>query len=309
VTPRAWYREFVPCAALRPHVYALFAFGPERPGAPLSRPLLREVAFHDAMAWAPQLADGDVSIRFEVGRTCDATGRWRTDGAALGETVIGPMSGVGRTSALDAAETVGAWFRPGRASRVLDIPIAELVDGTVAVGDVWRSRDGWLSSELAGLSDAQRLDRLEAVLLARVRPSRRNASLDVEGLAASALRRPARATVDGMARAAGVSRQHLAREFRAHIGVGPKLYLRLARFHGLLAHAGAGDTVDWAGAALDLGFADQSHLIAESRRFSGLTPRELAARDWFHPFIERAKASRPRRLLNGRHFGGGIDVG
>jgi hypothetical protein len=35
-------------------------------------------------------------------------------------------------------------------------------------------------------------------------------------------------------------------------------------------------------------------MIAECRRFSGLTPQSLADRDWFHPFIERAKArSRP----------------
>jgi AraC-like DNA-binding protein len=53
-------------------------------------------------------------------------------------------------------------------------------------------------------------------------------------------------------------------------------------------------TIDWARVALDMGFADQSHMIAECRHFSGLTPQSLADRDWFHPFIERAK-SRPRR--------------
>jgi AraC-like DNA-binding protein len=44
-----------------------------------------------------------------------------------------------------------------------------------------------------------------------------------------------------------------------------------------------------------MGFADQSHMIAECRRFSGLTPRSIADRDWFHPFIERAKSRRRRR--------------
>jgi hypothetical protein len=30
-------------------------------------------------------------------------------------------------------------------------------------------------------------------------------------------------------------------------------------------------------------------MIAEFREFTGLTPQSLASRDWFHPFIERAK--------------------
>jgi AraC-like DNA-binding protein len=62
----------------------------------------------------------------------------------------------------------------------------------------------------------------------------------------------------------------------------------------VLAHANARVTIDWARVALDMGFADQSHMIAECRQFSGLSPQSLADRDWFHPFIERAK-SEPRR--------------
>lgn len=54
-------------------------------------------------------------------------------------------------------------------------------------------------------------------------------------------------------------------------------------------HESAGEPVNWAQAALELGYADQSHMIAEYRRFSSLTPEMLASRRWFHPFIERAR--------------------
>ena len=294
-SPFAWYREFVPCEALRADVYALFSFVPGPALAPASCSVLREVAFRKTIVCAPQFADGQVSIRFEVGQTCDVEGRWRADSNAFGETVIGPMSGVGRTDGLDFSETVGAYFRPGCASRFFDIPLSDLADTAVAVGDVWGTGGSRLSSYLADLNEAGRIDRVESILLARLRhrPSR-TGSLDVERLAASVLGRAGRVTVDGMARAAGVSRQHLSREFRARIGIGLKLYSRLARFESVLAHASARATTDWARVALDMGFADQSHMIAECRQFSGLTPQSLADRDWFHPFIERAK-SRPRR--------------
>lgn len=294
-SPFAWYREFVPCEALRADVYAFFSFVPGPALVSPSRSLLREVAFRKAIVCAPQFADGHASIRFEVGQTCDSEGRWRADSNAFGETVIGPMSGVGRTDGLDLSETVGAYFRPGCASRFFDSPLSDLADRAVAVGDIWGPRGSPLSSKLADLNEAARVDCVESILLARLRHRHeRTRSLDVEGLAASVLRRAGRVTVEGMARAAGVSRQHLSREFRERIGIGPKLYSRLARFHSVLAHASARVTVDWARVALDMGFADQSHMIAECRQFSGLTPQSLADRNWFHPFIERAK-SRPRR--------------
>jgi AraC-like DNA-binding protein len=53
---------------------------------------------------------------------------------------------------------------------------------------------------------------------------------------------------------------------------------------------GCGDGMDWAQAAVEGGYADQSHMIAEFRRFSSLTPQMLARGKWCHPFIERAKA-------------------
>src|SRR6185295_2939861 len=88
---------------------------------------------------------------------------------------------------------------------------------------------------------------------------------------------------------AGVSRQHFSRQFRECLGISPKLYCRLARFHSGLAHAHAQGKVDWAETALDLGYADQSHMIAEFRQFSALTPQALVSGHWFHPFIERAR--------------------
>lgn len=288
--PTAWYREFLPCDALRADVYSLFSFGPGPRVTSSTRPLLREVALHDTIGCAPQLADGQVSIRFELGRRCDPEGRWRSDSQAVGGTVVGPLRAVGRTTALDLSETVGAYFRPGRASRFFDIPVSELTDAAVTLDDIWGGPGLRLASGLADLSDAARLDRLQSVLLAARRHDRQRAALlDIDGLAATVLRRSGRITVDDLAGAAGVSRQHLTRVFRERIGVAPKLYGQVARFQSVLAYAGARDSVDWAVVALEAGFADQSHMIAECRRFSGLTPQSLADHDWFHPFIERAR--------------------
>jgi AraC-like DNA-binding protein len=232
-----------------------------------------------------------VSFSFELGQTCDVDGHWYVDSRAQRGTVIGPLREVGRTRGFDLPQTVGVFFRPARAAPFLRVAISHLTDRTVAIDDVWGTAGSRLPSELCELDEARRIDRLESVLLTRLSRGRvPAATFDVEGLAAKVLRHKGRVTVDAMARAAGVSRQHLSREFRERIGIGPKLYSRLARFQSGLTYAGSRARVDWARVALDMGYADQSHMIAEFRLFSGLTPQTLASREWFHPFIVRTKS-------------------
>lgn len=286
-----WYREFAPCKALQANVYALFSFLPEPAPVPPYRTLLREIAFSDPRLCAPQLADGHVSFSFELGQTWDVDGRWEVDSRALRGTVVGPLRAVGRTEPGNLSSTVGVFFRPARVDSFLRIPISELTDCTVAIDDVWGTVGSRLPSEFCELDEAARIDRLESILLKRLEwDRRREGALDIAALATSILRWRGRMTVDTMARVTGVSRQHLSREFRERIGVAPKLYSRLARFQSGLVYAGSRARVDWARVALDMGYVDQSHMIAEFREFGGLTPRTLASCDWFHPFIERAKS-------------------
>lgn len=296
-SPIAWYREFAPCKALQADVYAFFSFVPELTPPKAHRPQLREIPFYDTALCAPQFADGHVSLTFELGHICDVDGRWYVDSRAQRGTVIGPLREVGRTRGFDLPQTIGVFFRPARAAPFLRVAISDLTDRTVAIDDMWGTAGSRLPSELCELDEAQRIDRLESVLLRRLSRARMPAAtFDVEGLAATIVRHKGRVMVDGMARAAGVSRQYLAREFRERIGIGPKLYSRLARFQSGLVYAGARAKVDWARVALDMGYADQSHMIAEFRRFSGLTPQTLANREWFHPFIVRTKSARGREL-------------
>ena len=193
------------------------------------------------------------------------------------------------------AEMVGAYFLTGRANPFVRVPTSQLVDRIVALDDLWGRCAADLTTELSGTREEQRVEALERALLRRLgRAPARSTSVDTTGLANWVTAERGRVTVARMAEAAGVSRQTLARAFRETVGVTPKVYCMLARFQAGLAYAGRGPKVEWARVASDLGYADQSHLIMEFRRFSSLTPHELASGAWFHPFIERAKRASPR---------------
>jgi len=87
----------------------------------------------------------------------------------------------------------------------------------------------------------------------------------------------------------GVSKARLAGLFREQVGLTPKLYGRVVRFHhtlGMLQEHGPGKLVD---VALDARFYDQAHMNAEFRALGRLTPGEfLAAR---HPVGDGSTAS------------------
>jgi AraC-like DNA-binding protein len=288
----AWYREFAPCEALGPHVRALFSFGPDRVIAPPPRRLLREDGFSDLTSCSPQFADGHASMLFEFGLTCTLDGRWQSGVSPCGGTVTGPKTVVGRIAAGEFPQMLGILFRPSAsAASLLGVPLPALADRTIGIDDAWGGEGKGLATELADLDESERIGRIEALLLNRLatRPAR-TSTVNLEGLAAWVLQHRGRTTVEAMASAGGVSRQHLTREFHDRLGITPKLYCRLARFQSGLAYAGC-RRVDWAQAAAGMGYADQSHMIAEFRRFGGLTPHELASQDWFHPFIPRRRDS------------------
>ena len=87
----------------------------------------------------------------------------------------------------------------------------------------------------------------------------------------------------------GMSKARLAGLFRDQVGLTPKLYARVVRFHqtlGMLQEGGPGRLTD---VALDARFYDQPHMNAEFRALGGLTPSEfLAAR---HPVGDGSTAN------------------
>ncbi|MRV75454.1 helix-turn-helix domain-containing protein [Duganella sp. FT92W] len=174
--------------------------------------------------------------------------------------------------------TVAARFKPGAAGLFLGVPLHELTDLDVAVtefralGDVERLADVlWRD----GLDDAGRLRLIEQHLLSRLPSLAPMAGPSLVGAALNALDSSGGALrVDALVERLGVSRQHLAAQFRTHVGLSPKLYARILRFRratDALPQPGLA-AVDWAHLALDCGYFDQSHLIRDFREFADSTP-------------------------------------
>ena len=216
------YEEIAPTAALRPWVECFWTVRGER----------------DATQQRNVLPDGCADLVFDL-----------TGGEAVG-TMTKPIA----VSA--GGDFFGVRFRPGRAAAFLRLPLAEITDARVPLGELWRD-----------VPFIDNVATLEGELLKRLNPDR---DRRVDAAVAQIIESGGAKRVDEIAKEIGISRQHLARQFLHHVGVPPKTFARVMRFRRVLDALGR--DVDWADVAIAHGYYDQSHLIADFRELAGATP-------------------------------------
>jgi AraC-like DNA-binding protein len=81
------------------------------------------------------------------------------------------------------------------------------------------------------------------------------------------------ASVDHLARAAGITARSLERQFERWVGLSPKRYARVVRFHRAAGALIATPDVPVAALAADHGYCDQAHLTRDFTAFTGWAPR------------------------------------
>lgn len=154
----------------------------------------------------------------------------------------------------------------------LPVPVGELCDRPVTLEDVWgRPTVAALRDRLATAAGPQEmLTLLEDQLMRLV--------CETDGLAlvrhtSSVIAAATGAVAIGdLSVAAGVSSTHLARRFKAIVGVTPKRFARTYRFAVTVLGIDPAGPVDWAELAARAGYYDQAHFGNEFRTFTGMTP-------------------------------------
>ena len=184
--------------------------------------------------------------------------------------IAGPDTGPTMTSSPPGTVIAGVRFLPGAGGPALSIPLSEVRDAQLPLGELWPEA-------------AERLTAVETPREAIVRLTGLAARLARSGSPDPAVRAAARRLSDPQARLEaladdlGLSDRQLRRRCHTAVGYGPKTLQRVLRFRGFLARAdAAGADADLARLALDAGYADQAHLTRECTRLAGLPPAALA---------------------------------
>jgi AraC-like DNA-binding protein len=222
------------------------------------------------------LPDGAVDILFDLAASSQGNGAFVVGTMTRALVVTSPLSAT--------SDFLAVRLRPGAAHSVLGLPAHELtdrrehLDGTCPWATDWSARLGEIR-DLAG-----RLQVLDRLLCSRVAGVSAPDSRVLEGIRSLTDSRGS-ASVDQVSRRLGISRQQLKRLFDRHVGVGVKVFARIARLQGLLRAIPVSNSAvslarnprspGWAGLAVDFGYYDQAHMGAEFKSLTGVTPQEL----------------------------------
>lgn len=172
---------------------------------------------------------------------------------------------------------IGFRFHPAAAANWLGVPAWEIEGQRLMLDELWGAGAKRLAGDLIGRQGTASLaDALEGLLARRDPPPvptdhamRRAFAIIDQGLP------PGVPLVPFLGRALAMSERTLRRRFEENFGYGPKTLdriLRYQRFRRLAKAAGSGST---AMLAIEAGYADQAHLVRESRRLTGSTLSEI----------------------------------
>ena len=161
------------------------------------------------------------------------------------------------------------------AEAVFGVPASAIAGRILAVDELWG--DAAAGRLFDRLSTAHSAIDAAAIVESAIaeRLSIADARRTHSHLALEAAERLVNANVNAVAVDLGVSERHLRRIFREAVGVSPKAFAKLARFHRALGAAREDSRAGWASIAAATGYYDQAHLIDEFRAIAGVTPRAL----------------------------------
>jgi len=192
-----------------------------------------------------------------------------------GAVVSGPYARFFVIDTAEEASLLGVHFRNGGAFPFFGLPVSELVNTHVELEALWGRAGRELRERLLGATrPIDRFRVLEAALVRRLLGISSRAAVVPYALAA--LGRETATPVHDVAQRTGLSHRRFIEVFKTEVGLTPKLFQRVQRFHRVLRHVQRTPTVQWSRVAVDGGFFDQSHLVRDFVEFSGFTPAELA---------------------------------
>ncbi|OOG44185.1 helix-turn-helix transcriptional regulator [Polaromonas sp. A23] len=176
--------------------------------------------------------------------------------------------------AVASSESAGVQLLPGAAQVLLGLPADELCEQHVRLDDLWGASAGLMREQLLEASSpAQKMLRLQTLLLARLQPAPASSTLFMVKRAVAQLK--AGISVRQVAAHSGYSHRQFIRLFSETVGLSPKLYSRVRRFQHaleLMQRTGTGTWMELADVAMEAGYNDQPHFNRDFREFSGLTP-------------------------------------
>jgi AraC-like DNA-binding protein len=195
---------------------------------------------------------------------------------ARGAHVAGVHTARFSTMLKGTSRVFGIKFRSGGFRPFLRSSVGALANRMVPVEQVfgvsarkWELTMSALEEDDALIAAASEFLRIK---LSEADPNVALATRLVEQISMAAEGESAILSVQQLARRSGMSQRSLQRLFQEYVGASPKWVICRYRLHELVERLKAGEALDGAQTALELGYCDQAHLINDFRSIIGYSP-------------------------------------
>ena len=166
------------------------------------------------------------------------------------------------------------YFRKGKAYPFTEMPMNELTDYVVDGELVMSNQILSMRETLLELLTVQQKFIYAEQYLRNIFSKKLIANPFVDYSVNLILQQPHQLAINRLSEKVGYSQKHLIKIFKEHVGVAPKVFLRIIRFQRAIQEIEANRSANWTSIAFESGYYDQAHFINDFREFSGFTPNQ-----------------------------------
>ena len=187
--------------------------------------------------------------------------------------VVGPSTGAFRTCATGPVLVVGMGLQPAGWSALIGIEASSMIDRALDGVVPFGAAMAHAADRLRALTDIDARIAVAETFVREIVAAGDSRALDFARTIDAWLASRASPDLDDLASMTGLSRRQVERRCNALYGAPPKVLAR--KYRALRAASALASGTATLDTLLANGFYDQSHLIREMKRFTGLTPRQM----------------------------------
>lgn len=176
---------------------------------------------------------------------------------------------------LSEAEIIIAVFHPSGINQLLGIPAKELQNNIIKTEYLFGKQSSELHEKLAEKFTIQdKLTLLNTFFTELAAKSTVPDDIIINASLNFIFQKKGLISLNQLVKLTGYTERHIERKFIQAIGINPKQFGNIVKLHNFLRHIKKGSTgKNLTAIAYEAGYADQSHLIKEFKKITGMTPK------------------------------------
>jgi AraC-like DNA-binding protein len=190
--------------------------------------------------------------------------------------VFGVMTGKFSRLLENKGRVFGVKFKPGGFYPFVKVPVSTFTDTFLSFQDAFSVDVSTLEDALLSHEDEGEMREIVERFLCERLPERDENVTEVNRIVEAIIVHPEITRVDDIVSCLNLKKRTLQRLFSQYVGVSPKWVIKRYRLHEVAERLEAGDVVDGARIASELGYFDQAHFIKDFKAIVGKTPAQYA---------------------------------